>query len=213
VSKTRYDWVSTLHGFYQCQLRAGQVTVDPTSEIIRPKLPRYLPRPISDADLTMALESAGTMMGAWLTLGAYAGLRCAEISKLQRHDVIDGEGLLLVHGKGNRDRLVPIHPQVTAALRLAGMPKAGHLFRRPRGGPFPPAMVSREGALFFDGLGIDATMHQLRHWFGSKTYQACRDIRVVQELMGHSDPKTTAVYTAFSQEGATAAVMAIGLAA
>lgn len=62
---------------------------------------------------------------------------------------------------------------------------------------------------YFEGLGIEATAHQLRHWFGTRTYAACRDIRVVQELLGHQDPATTATYTAFSDGEAAAAVAAL----
>jgi integrase/recombinase XerC len=210
-ARTRYAYLSNLHCFYQCAIRCGLAVSDPTFTILRPKLPRYLPRPIGDGDLQVALATAGTVMRAWIVLGAYGGLRCAEIAKLQRGDVIEGERLLRIHGKGDKERFVPMHPEVEMALRVAGMPRSGPVFRRPRGGPFPPAMVSREISLFLRSVGIDATAHQLRHWFGTKTYQACRDIRVVQELLGHASPTTTAIYTAFSRDDAAAAVMALGL--
>lgn len=62
---------------------------------------------------------------------------------------------------------------------------------------------------FLASLGIDATAHHLRHWFGTKTYEACRDLRVVQELMGHASPVTTAGYAAWSRVVAREAVEAL----
>lgn len=209
--RTRYCWLSNLHSFYVFEVRRRKVKVDPTAEIIRPKLPRNLPRPIAESDLTYALEAAGVVMRCWLVLGAYAGLRCSEIARLTRSDVLDADGLLRIVGKGNVERLIPIHPEVMRALQVAGMPRSGHLFRRPRGGRFPDAMVSREIAVFFDGLDIDATAHQLRHYFGTNIYRACKDLRVTQELLGHASPTTTAIYTAFSRKDAAAAVLTLGI--
>jgi len=74
-------------------------------------------------------------------------------------------------------------------------------------------MVSQHGSQFFESIGVDCTMHQLRHWFGTKTYRECQDLRTVQELMGHASPVTTAIYTAISPTRARAAVDALALPA
>jgi integrase len=58
--------------------------------------------------------------------------------------------------------------------------------------------MSREIREFLGNLGIDATAHQLRHWFGTNIYAASRDIRLTQELMGHASPITTAGYVAWA---------------
>lgn len=206
--RTRYHWLSHLHCFYVWAIDESLTDVDPTARIIRPKMARLLPRPISDGDLTMALESAPRVMYAWLCLAALAGMRCAEIAALDVDDVMLNDDLLRVKGKGGKERIVPMHPQVRAALEPL-LPRRGAVFRRPRGGRFPAAMVSREGSLFLAGLGIEATMHQLRHYFGSQALRACRDLRVVQELLGHASPTTTAIYTAFSRAAAKEAVLAL----
>lgn len=211
AARTRYCWLSNLHSFYVFEMKRKKVRHDPTADIMRPKLPRNLPRPIAESDLAYGLEVAGTVMRAWLVLGAYAGLRCSEIARLTRADVLDADGLLRIVGKGNVERLIPIHPEVMQALKVAGLPRTGHLFRRPRGGRFPDAMVSREIAVFFDELDIDATAHQLRHYFGTNVYRACKDLRVTQELLGHASPTTTAIYTAFSRKDAASAVLALGM--
>ena len=71
--------------------------------------------------------------------------------------------------------------------------------------------MSRRMAGFFHSIGIDATAHQLRHWFATSTYATSGDLLVVQNLLGHSSPTTTAVYTAWSRPAAEAAVGALSL--
>lgn len=210
-SRTRYHWISTLHCFYRWAIDQGHTGHDPTAKIIRPRLRRSLPRPVSDADLVCSLQNAEPMMRAWLTLAAFNGLRCAELGRLRAEDLMQDGTLIRVLGKGDKERIIPLHPDALKALRLHGIPKRGYLFLRPQGGPWPPARVSRAISVYLTYIGVEATAHQYRHFFGTKAYEACRDIRVVQELMGHSSPTVTAVYAAFSEEEATRAVHAITL--
>ena len=212
LPKTRYAWLSTLHGFFEWAVLEGHAPADPTVRIRRPRSPRVVPRPIRDEDLFDALAGAPSELRAMITLAAFQGLRCREIATLFRDDILDRNDppvLIVANGKGGHQRVLPLHAAIMPALRLAGLPRSGHVFTRSRGGPYPPANISRMIAVYFDDLGIDATAHQLRHWFGTKTYKACSDLRVVQELMGHSSPSTTAMYTAYSQAGARDAVNAL----
>lgn len=199
-ARTRYDWVSTLHAFYQWAIFAGLTDDDPTATVVRPKLRQALPRPIRDDDLHFALGQARPLVRAWLTLAAFAGLRCAEIAGLRREDTDERSGRLHIYGKGGRERIVPLHAAVMPAIRtsVGELPARGYLFRRPSGGPWPAANVSRQISTFLTDIGVDATAHQLRHWFGTRTYQASQDILVVQNLLGHSSPTTTAIYAAYS---------------
>lgn len=208
-ARSRAHWISHLHAFFDWAVREGMASSDPTVGIARPRLRRLLPRPISDADLRTAIDAADGRMAAWLVLGAYAGMRCSEIAHLQRDDIHEADGLIRIVGKGGAERVVPMHPSVVGVLRRAGMPTRGHVFRRPSGQPYSPSLVSKEIATFLDHLGIDATAHQLRHWFGSRAYQASRDIRAVQELLGHQSPTTTAGYTAFAPGAKADAVNAL----
>lgn len=210
-SRTRYGWISHLHCFYEWALAEGLTDCDPTGRIDRPKLRKLLPRPIGEADLALALDMAGGMMTAWLTLAAYAGLRCAEIARLDVPDV-DMTGLTLrVLGKGDNERVVPMHQRVEVEVRhwIYGR-RSGAVFLRPRGGRYPPAMVSREGRLFLESCGIDATMHQLRHRFATKALEGCGDLRAVQELLGHASPATTAIYTQVTSSRLRVVVDGIG---
>ena len=211
-SRTRYYWIAHLHTFYEWALTEGLTEADPTVSIRRPRQRRVLPRPIGTEDLELAIRTAPSQMRAMLSLAAFAGLRVQEIAGLERDDVIEAKGLVRVrHGKGAKERIVPAHPDVLEALRGLPMPKTGYLFTRPRGGRFTPNRLSVVIARYLREHGIDATAHRCRHWFATETYAHGHDIRVVQELLGHSDPSTTAGYVAYSHVDATAAVHSLSL--
>ena len=169
-----------------------------------------LPRPVTDEQLAEALAGTAGQHHLWILLAAYAGLRCAEIAGLHRDDILNDLGMLRILGKGGKERLVPIHPLVAEALGRWPMPRANvPIFHRPGGGAWPAALLSRTASELLHGLGLDVTMHQFRHWFGTRTLRACRNLRTVQELMGHASPNTTAVYTAFANDEGTEAVLAL----
>lgn len=211
ADRAKYEWISRLSCFYTwCRRAHGVPMLDPTEAITRPKLRKNLPRPISEEDLELAMTLApDRRMYAWVVLGAYAGFRCCEIAWLDVDSVMWHEGLVNVFGKGRKERIVEMHPLVVDALKACGLPSHGRVFRKADGGPVSPRIVSNTGNAYLRSIGINATFHQLRHRFGTKTYEACRNIRVVQELLGHAHSSTTDVYTAFAREAARAAVLAL----
>lgn len=204
--KARYDWICHLHKFYAWAVDFEHLPVDPTRRVTRPRVRPGLPRPIATSDLAVALNMANPVMRCWLSLMAFDGLRCVEVSRLDVETILWDDGLLRVFGKGDKERLVPIHPEVRRCLQLTPRPKRGRVFQRPRGGGYPARQVSADVSAFLESLGIAATAHQLRHWFGTNLYRTCRDLRVVQEMMGHASIQTTAVYVAWSREEAFRAI-------
>lgn len=197
-ARTRYWWISCLHTFYRWAVRYGHATSDPTVHIDRPKLRPLLPRPIATADLAMAFEMADTQLRAMLSLMAFEGLRCQEVAGMQRAEVLDSLAdpvLIVVQGKGAKQRVVPLHDDTLLALRALPMPARGYIFRRADGRPLPPWMVSHLVRNFLHSIGVEASAHQLRHWYGTECYRLSRDLRMVQELLGHASPTTTAGYT------------------
>jgi hypothetical protein len=93
---------------------------------------------------------------------------------------------------------------VLAELRRTRLPKRGYLFLRRDGerGPNTPSMLSELANDHLHACGIPATLHQLRHRFGSRAYQGSHDLRLVQELLGHASPEMTAGYAAYDNAAA-----------
>lgn len=216
--RTRYTYISALAGFFRWAIREELAVVDPTVNVDRPKLPRRMPRPISSDDLAVALEMADTRMRLWLCLAAYQGLRCQEIAGVQVDDVsptADLPVLVVSHPKGGRERILPLHPATIEAFRAHGVPRAGFVFcRQDRPGTSEPVKahtVSCTIAAFLRGLGIEATAHRLRHWFGTSVYAQSLDLRLTQELLGHADPATTAGYVQYAQHRAAEVIARIAV--
>lgn len=199
--RTRATYIGHICAFYEWAVREGLVETNPARFIERPRLPRLIPRPISDADLAEALAQAEPVMRCWLALAAYEGLRCMEIAGLRRENILDTRDppiLLVADGKGGHQRVLPIHPEVTSALRRLGPAKGGWVFPSVGSRPYSEHTISMKANAFLHELGIEATMHQLRHWFGTQVYARSRDLRLTQELMGHASPITTAGYAAWA---------------
>jgi integrase/recombinase XerC len=135
------------------------------------------------------------------------------VAGLRRENILDGARppvLIVAVGatKGRTERVVPLSAFACGELAAARLPAAGYAFTRRDGqrGPNAPWLVSRLAGEHFRDLGIAATLHMCRHRFGTQLYQATHDLRLVQELMGHASPRTTAGYAAYSRVAAAAAV-------
>lgn len=192
---------------------ADLLPTNPARRLIRPKVGRGLPRPMSDLALEAAVSTAAEDVRCWLVLGAYAGLRCGEMSRLERRDIMDTitTPVMLLHGKGGKDRIVPASPRVLFELRAYGLPSRGPVFRRRDGRPGAPspARISQLVNEHLHGLGITDTAHATRHRYATGVYQLSKDLRLTQELLGHADPATTAIYAAYAQAEAAAVVDAL----
>lgn len=153
------------------------------------------PRPCPESALRVAVATAPERERLMIALAAGAGLRRAEIAKVRAEDVEHAIGgyMLRVVGKGNRVRLVPISDEMAEAIGRRGR----WAFPNPNGGPLTPAHV---GKCISRLLPPGWTAHTLRHRFASAAYSADRDIRAVQELLGHASVATTQIYTAIPDD-------------
>src|SRR5438045_3742893 len=102
--------------------------------------------------------------------------------------------------KGRSERVIPLSAFAVAEL-VPVLPAAGWVFRRMDGRPGPntPGLISHLANAHLHECGVAASLHQLRHRFATQAYQASRDLRAVQSMMGHTRPETTAGYAAFDQ--------------
>ncbi|MEJ7831738.1 MAG: tyrosine-type recombinase/integrase [Nocardioides sp.] len=221
--ETRKSARSALVAFYAHAVQRGVLTESPAARLRRVRVPRAVPRPAPTDALQSALLDADDRSRLLILLAAYAGLRVAEISQVRPAKDVQ-EGLLYVVGKGGHQRVVPLHPLVAIAIekelerrrsRQLGTGFArgvitpdpdGWLFPSPCGGHLTPGHVS---VLVSRALPDRWTAHTLRHRFASEAYSSERDIRAVQELLGHASLTTTQRYTAVPPERLVAAVMAV----
>jgi integrase/recombinase XerC len=113
--------------------------------------------------------------------------------------------LRVVKAKGGNERMLPLNPQTELALREWGIPRSGWVFPGQfLVDPIKPRTVTKYVTRHLRSIGVNATAHQCRHWFGSSVYERTRDLRLTQELMGHLHPQSTAGYTRInpSRDGA-----------
>ncbi len=199
-----YDWTSHNHLFKDTELGDG---FNPVTDIGKPRLHARTPRPMPDDDIRRALQLADERMRTWVLLGHLQGCRCMEIAGLVRGDIREDTMTLHLIGKGDKERFLPLHPEVLEALLAWGMPEDGRLWPEET-----PASVSRKLNRFLHGeVGTKSTAHTLRHAFGTRVYRSCHDLRATQELMGHSSPQTTAGYAAADMTQSAAIINGLSL--
>lgn len=182
-----------------------------TPKIKGPRIKRSLPRPIAPDDIMALGDAMAARDGpAWvqardwavLLLLYGAGLRISEATGLTGAVLPLGETLRIT-GKGNKQRVVPVLPQLReaighyAALAPFALTPDAPLFRGTRGGPLSAALVRRAmmNARRLLGLSEDATPHALRHSFATHLLAGGADLRSLQELLGHASLSSTQIYT------------------
>ena len=195
-------------------LRRGILTTDPARALAFPRLPRRLPRTLSERDLGRALDGMGANDAvtlrdrALLELAYSSGLRLSELTGLNRRDLDRTTGLLRVRGKGRRERIVPAGATALGALdrhlAAAGRrpaPKDEPLFVNARGTRLSGRTVQRVVRRRLFGLagGLGVSPHALRHSFASHLLDRGADLRAIQELLGHRSLASTQIYTHVSR--------------
>ena len=199
----------------------GKGKVGALAAVRAPKLPKTLPKPlaiasaqrIADTDLRAGEDREPWVLArdaAVLALLYGSGLRISEALGIKRGDAPDpGKGdAITVTGKGNKQRMVPVLPQVARlvadyiAICPYDLSAEQPLFVGARGGSLSPrivqlAMERLRGAL---GLPDSATPHALRHSFATHLLARGGDLRAIQELLGHASLSTTQIYTAVDTE-------------
>ena len=185
---------ASLTKFYAWAYGQGLIGEDPARDLprVQPTPPR--PRPTPAGALESALARASDRVRLMILLASEAGLRRAEVCKVHERDLVeDLIGVsLLVHGKGGKQRLVPLSDSLTREIR-GSFDSSGWLFPNGLGSHLTAAHV---GKLVSAELPEGITMHTLRHRFATRVYAASRDILATQQLLGHSSPATTQAYVA-----------------
>jgi integrase len=193
--ETRKSVRATVRAFYKWAVTTGRLSENPARGLPPLRAHRGLPRPTPDDVLAVALARGDARDRAMILLAALAGLRCFEIATLRDECITEAE--LRIVGKGGKERVIPLHPVLRAALDEAARYRvrffrtvdcdAGWVFPGKCGHLLPNEVSRRLGEL----LGPGYTAHGLRHRFATLAYAVERDRLAVQRLLGHSKPETT----------------------
>jgi len=209
--------VSSLKRFYQFAMREGLRRDDPAVDLDSPKLPRSLPKSLSEAEVEALLHApdVDTPLGlrdrAMLETLYASGLRVSELVGLKTQQVSLDMGVVRVLGKGSKERLTPLGQEALEWIQryqregrpaiLAGK-RSDAIFVTTRGGPLTRQgfwKLVRRYALAAD-IRRAISPHTLRHAFATHLINHGADLRVVQLLLGHSDISTTQIYTHVARE-------------
>jgi integrase len=190
-AETKRSYRTALRAFYLWARDDERIAVNPAWRLPAITTPRRLPRPTSEAVLLEALAMAVPRVRMMVLLAAREGLRRGEIAQVHTRDIepdlLDGWNLR-VHGKGSRERLLPLCDELRVLLQAA---PPGYVFPGKIDGHLSPAYV---GKLVSRVLGVGSTTHCLRHRYGTVCYAGSHDLLAVQALLGHSKPETTKLY-------------------
>jgi integrase/recombinase XerD len=215
--RTTSRLVSSLKRFYQFALREGLRNDDPAGDLDSPKLPRTLPKSLSEAEVESLLAAPDTATAQGLrdramleTLYA-SGLRVSELVSLKIVQVSADTGVVRVFGKGSKERLAPLGEEAIdwieryrrdGRAQLLGARRSDALFVTSRGGPMTRQafwkLVQRHALA--SGIPRAISPHTLRHAFATHLINHGADLRVVQLLLGHADISTTQIYTHVARE-------------
>jgi len=191
-ASTRRSVRTSVRGFYAWGQLTGQTVGNVAAMLPTVSVGIGQPRPAAESDVQVGLSNIDRRTRLMVRLGATVGMRCCEIAVVHTDDLVrDLLGVsLIVHGKGSKDRVVPLPDDVARAIEQSG---PGYIFPGRIDGHLSAGYVSK---LISWALPTGTTGHQLRHRFASQAYLVERDIRAVQQLLGHASVATTQIYTA-----------------
>jgi len=208
--ETRAAYYGHIRGFFAHHAdpsRPVGLDWDPSAGLCRPKVRKGVPRPVTNDELADALRRTRQPWRTYILIAAYTGLRAFEVEQLRRQD-ITADTVTVRNGKGGRQRVVPTHELVWATVR--NMPPGLIVVQRTDGRPRCQDYLSRETGRHTRRVGLDDfTLHRCRHWYATMMLRAGHSLRTVQELLGHSSPATTAIYTQVTDEQRRLAIDAL----
>jgi integrase/recombinase XerC len=209
--------LAALRSMYKWLAREGMVQQNPAKLVATPKAPRKLPRVPTLEEMNTLLDSSMPETASFperdraiFELLYGCGLRNSELVGIELADLDSGNGLVLVRGKGKKQRYVPLEGKAEEALKnyLAARQKVlaeakkntRKLFINRRGGALTTRSVGRivKQIAVASGLSPEIHPHTLRHAFGTHLLSEGADLRAIQELLGHERLSTTQKYTQLS---------------
>lgn len=192
-------WRSMLGSFYRWAVTTGRLPTSPAATLPRAPRVQLRPRPAPDDVVEEAIATARPRTALMIRLARRGGLRRGEIARVHTDDLTrESDGWwLLVHGKGGKQRQVPLDDVTVDHVKDWLRGRTGWVFPGDKDGHLAPATVGR---LVTRHLTGHWSTHTLRHRYASAAYDGCHDLAAVQELLGHSKPETTRIYVDVNRE-------------
>lgn len=204
----------TIRAFCRWAVERGHLEVDPSAKIRVPRRPKTAPKPLNPDELAalwaaLQDEEEASDVERWKIrrnrlicfLMYYAGLRLGEVAKLRWSDCSIRYGTITVRdGKGGKDRSIPIHPELLAELAnwASGRNREDPVVQGQRTThrrDMSPGSIAHVFERWLPARGVKISAHRLRHSFATAYLRASKDIRGLQDLLGHASLDTTMRYT------------------
>jgi integrase/recombinase XerC/integrase/recombinase XerD len=191
--KTMHRVISTLSSFYRFLYSQGAVTTNPLIGVERPKIKGQELRYLKHSQVLRLIESIEDPRDRLIVRTIYAtGVRVSELCSMNIEDIDFEEGTIRVRGKGGKIRIVFVDPDTLAEMdRFIGSRIEGPLFLGQMGHHISPRAVQH---IFRKYAPEGITPHKIRHSYASELYRRSKNLRVVQENLGHTSIKTTEIY-------------------
>jgi len=203
--------ISTLKSFFKYQIKAGVIRQSPMAKVVAPKNEKRLPNFVADKDIQMLfthVEFPDTWKGQTerllLQLFYQTGMRLSEAIGLKETGVNFSNNTIKVLGKGNKERIIPLHPDLKQEFqtylkqkRFDVISVSEYLFVDQKGKPLSSRSVYASVRKYLDGVTTiqKRSPHVLRHTFATHLTNNGADLNAVKELLGHSSLAATQVYT------------------
>ncbi len=210
-------YISTLKSFFKFLVSEKAIDRNPTEIIETPKMARNLPQVLSVKEIDSLLgktdnsDVLGLRDRAMMEVMYASGLRVSEVINLEVQNILSGEGILRIFGKGSKERIVPIGSSAIQYLQKY-FDKSRPYLKKPfsddtvflnhRGRKMSRMAVWNIISKYAKLAGISKAIHPhtLRHSFATHLLEGGADIRIIQEMLGHSDISTTQIYTHVDRE-------------
>lgn len=195
---TRRSHRSSLRAFFKWATRKGYVANDPAAGLPAVRVPRAMPRPASEQAYAAAAQGAeDERVRLAAQLAGDCALRRAEVAGIAYEDMFptDEGWVLRITGKGGHERHTPVPDTLAMDILMHQSRHGGHWLFPNRNNPLKHLTPAHLAKLVSSHMPTGVSTHALRHRAGTKAYSVTRDLRAVQEFLGHANSATTEIYT------------------
>jgi integrase/recombinase XerD len=203
VARSRNRKLSALRTFFRFMVRKDKMKHNPADTIEGSKVEQRLPQPIDEIDINKMIALTDNLRDKVMLEILYgAGIRREELVNLRVNDINFNNGFICVFGKGSKERYVPLHPAALDLIREHLCTQDSEwVFEGRYGSHLSIRQVNDIVVKYRTKVGLHkVTPHKFRHSFATHLYNNGAELKVIQDLMGHSNPSSTQVYTKVSNE-------------